>query len=135
MTQTQKEVINIELYELRLKKWKQQDFISGKIHLFLLEEIGTVQEWFNYINTFTEYDELSIRKISEDDTEKLISNIIQQQQVDYLEKIFNTENFTEFEEIFQSNDNPDENENEECVIIDIEISEKLWKLIKKHWKK
>jgi hypothetical protein len=134
MTQTKKEVMKIELYELRLKKWKKQDFTSGQIHIFLLEEIDTVQQWFNYINTNTEYDELSIRKVSAEDTEKIISNIIQQQQVDYLEDIFDTENFTEFEDIFETNDNPDDNENKECVIIDMNISEKVWNLIEQKWK-
>ena len=134
MTQTKKEVMKIELYELRLKKWKKQDFTSGQIHIFLLEEIDTVQQWFNYININTEYDELSIRKVSAEDTEKIISNIIQQQQVDYLEDIFDTENFTELETYFETNDSSYDNENKECVIIDMNISEKVWNLIEQKWK-
>jgi hypothetical protein len=125
----------MELYELRIKHWKKRDFTSGQIHILLLEEIDSVQKWFTYINEKTEYDELSIRKISPEDTEKIINNITQQQQVQYLEEMFKEEDFSELEDYFEDNDNLVDNNGEEYVIISMGISDKVWNMIERRWKK
>jgi translation initiation factor 2 alpha subunit (eIF-2alpha) len=125
----------MELYELRIKHWNKKDFTSGKIHILLLEEIDTVQTWFNYINEKTQYDELSIRKVSAEDTEKIINNIMQHQQVHYLEEMLGGEDFNELEEYFEDNDDLVDDNGEEYTIINMAISEKVWDIVEKKWKK
>lgn len=122
----------MELFEIRLKKWEDKDFTSGEIYISLMEEIGDIEDWFQYVDEYTVYDEVSIRRLNQKDTETVIAQITEQQQVEEIYEMFG-DDMTPYNEVAQlaDNDNTDDN----IVIIEMHISQKVWEAINNQWRK
>jgi organic radical activating enzyme len=122
----------MELFEIRLKKWEDKDFTSGEIYISFMDEIGTIEDWFEYVDNNTLYDEVSIRKVNKKDTETIIAQITEQQQVEEIYEMFG-DDMTPYAEVAKlaDNDNTDDN----IVIIEINISQKVWEAVNNQWRK
>lgn len=120
----------INLFEVRIKRWKDKDFTSGEMYICTIEELGTLKQWIEFLEEVDEtYDEVSIRKVNKDDSIKIMKQVKQQQEIEQMYEMLQTDDITDFTNLGAQLHSEEYEENENLKIISLNISDKVWEEI------
>lgn len=120
----------INLFEVRIKRWKDKDFTSGEMYICTIEELGTLKQWIEFLEEVYEtYDEVSIRKVNKDDSIKIMKQVKQQQEIEQMYEMLQIDDITDFTNLGAQLHSEEYEENENLKIISLNISDKVWEEI------
>jgi hypothetical protein len=123
----------INIFEVRLKEWRNKDFTSGEIYITTLDEINTLTHWLEQLKN-TPYDEISIRVLNHEDTQNVVKQVKEQQSIETIYEMFG-DDLTPYPDIVQYFENNDEDNDNSYEVITLNISETLWQLLLKEGEK